>query len=513
MPRPKTIDMTIQKGAVSTLSTRLSLALTAIILTVGLTVMLVSQSWMRAYYEELTQKLNFNIAMYVTDEYKLLQHQGSSTSVDTAAFSALAQQAMIINPLVEVYFIDLKGKILAHALRKNEPARQSVAIEPVKAFISGEFEYPLRGSDPRHTNIEKVFSAAEIIQNDQLQGYLYVILGGQVYDDFEDGIQDSYSRSMLLIAITVITLAAILSGLLTFKLLVGRLNNLSRSMQKFSEAQIDQYDLAKQSLTSSPKDEIELLEQTFKRMSEKLSIQFDLLREADQTRRELISNVSHDLRTPLATIQGYLETLLIKNAQLNDSERLSFLHTAMRSSNRLGRLIQDLFELSKLEAKQVTAQCERFSLVELVFDIIQEFRLQAEAKHIEIKVLNQKNNVFVYADISLIQRVFENLLRNALIYTPEKGEIHLQIETNTANPQDAITVSIMDNGHGISAENLPFIFDRFYTNQQITPTNQDSTGLGLAIVKRILELHDSEIKVQSQVNQGSCFSFSLPAST
>ncbi|WP_315981646.1 histidine kinase dimerization/phospho-acceptor domain-containing protein [Aliamphritea spongicola] len=89
-------------------------------------------------------------------------------------------------------------------------------------------------------------------------------------------------------------------------------------------------------------------------------MQFEMLREADQTRRELISNVSHDLRTPLSTIQGYLETLLIKNSSLNETERMEFLRTAMHSSHRLGQLIQDLFELSKLEAKQMSASCERF---------------------------------------------------------------------------------------------------------------------------------------------------------
>nr|WP_272873600.1 HAMP domain-containing sensor histidine kinase [Aliamphritea spongicola] len=316
---------------------------------------------------------------------------------------------------------------------------------------------------------------------------------------------------MVLVAIAVITLAAILAGWLIFRLLVRRLGMLSQAMHSFSEQNLDhcRSDLQQPATAPLPKDEIDLLAQTFERMSEKIGMQFEMLREADQTRRELISNVSHDLRTPLSTIQGYLETLLIKNSSLNETERMEFLRTAMHSSHRLGQLIQDLFELSKLEAKQMSASCERFSLAELVFDTIQEFRLQAEAKNIHIEVVNLQNNAFVYADISLIQRVFENLLRNAVTYTPENGEIRLQIEADAARPQDAVSISIADNGQGISPEHLPYIFDRFYTQQQAKSTNTGSTGLGLAIVKRILELHSSEIEVQSQLNQGSCFRFSL----
>ncbi|WP_261842817.1 sensor histidine kinase [Aliamphritea ceti] len=500
----------IQKGLVGTLNTRLSLALMFIVIAVGVAVMLVSQNWMRAYYEELTQKLNFSIAMYVTDTYSLITQNGDTARVQVDAIEALAQQAMVINPLAEVYLLDPQGNILAHALQDDNLARRSIPLAPVKAFINGDIEYPLRGSDPRHLNAEKVFSAAEIRQDDQLQGYLYVILGGQLYDNIEDGIQDSYSRSMVLVAIAVITLAAILAGWLIFRLLVRRLGMLSLAMHSFSEQNLDHCPVNQQQIQAPlPKDEIDLLAQTFERMSEKISMQFEMLREADQTRRELISNVSHDLRTPLSTIQGYLETLLIKNSSLSETERVDFLRTAMHSSHRLGQLIQDLFELSKLEAKQMSADCERFSLAELVFDTIQEFKLQAEAKQIHIEVVNRQNSAFVYADISLIQRVFENLLRNAIAYTPESGEIRLQIEADATLSQDAIKISIIDNGQGISPEHLPYIFDRFYTQQQAQSTNTGSTGLGLAIVKRILELHSSEIEVQSQLNQGSCFRFSL----
>lgn len=495
---------------VRSLSSRLSLALIALVVVLGIAVMSVSQSWMRAYYEELTQKLNINIAMYVTDEYALLNQQ--EWVPDTEVIADLAHHAMIINPLAEVYLLDPAGQVIAY---RNETeadalplARTQVPLAPVRAFLDGNIEFPLRGADPRNADVDKVFSVAELRNGDQLQGYLYVVLGGQVYDGLEDSVGSSYSRVMVLICIGVIILAAILVGILIFNLLVRRVTRLSNRMQQFSQLELTT-PLPEELQPShhDPRDEVDLLSQRFEQMSSQISWQLEQLREGDAMRRELISNVSHDLRTPLSTIQGYLETLLIKNDQLDEQHRLAYLRTAIHSSNRLARLIGDLFELSKLESTHMQLQCEQFSLAELVYDIIGDFHLQAEAKEIRVSVTNQQQNALVIADISLMQRVFENLLRNAIAYTPEGGEIEVVLESVSLSGR--IGIAIRDNGCGISAEDLPHIFDRFYISAD-SRTHAGSTGLGLAIVKRILDLHHSDIQVESQLQQGACFRFSLP---
>ncbi|MCV6613503.1 MAG: hypothetical protein OIF35_00900, partial [Cellvibrionaceae bacterium] len=304
----------LRSSVFSTLIAKLSLVLVLIIGTVGLGVFLASQAWMRVYYEELTQKLNFDIAMYVTGEYHLMQ--GESDQPSTEVVKQLAHQAMIINPVVEVYLLDTSGKIIGHDLPPESVLRQQVPLGPIKAFISGQHEFPLRGIDPRSENANKVFSAAELRQGDKLQGYLYVILGGKAYDNIEDGLNDSYSRTMVLTLILLISIVAVVTGLFVFRLLVQRLSRLSRKMHSFVQHELPQVssDPIQQAIAQ---DEIELLQHTFDSMSGQIKQQFNLLREADATRRELISNVSHDLRTPLATIQGYLETLLIKNSNLS----------------------------------------------------------------------------------------------------------------------------------------------------------------------------------------------------
>ncbi|WP_293269015.1 ATP-binding protein [Neptunomonas sp.] len=508
-PAPSSARSSVKRGILGTLNSRLSVALIMIVIAVGMCVMVASQAWMRIYYEELTQKLNASIAMYITGEYQLIQ--GDDGLPNVSVIQSLANQAMIINPIAEVYLLDVNGNIIAHALPPETSMQTFVPLEPIKQFLAGNAEYPIRASDPRHQGVNKIFSAAEIRYTEELRGYLYVVLGSEVYDNIEDGIQSSYSRTMALITITVITFAAAIIGVLIFSLLVRRLNTLSQKMHGFSELTLhgSLFD-EKERDVPSPRDEIDLLTLTFEQMSSKIGRQLEMLSGADEVRRELISNVSHDLRTPLSTVQGYLETLLIKNDQLTETERLEYLNTAMKSSIRLGQLIGDLFELSKLESTHVVPNFEKFSLAELIYDTVQEFSLEMNAKSIHIDVRNDQNNAVVFADISLIQRVFENLIRNAVAYTPDNGEILFLIEEAEHSENNCIKVSIVDNGRGIKAEDLPFIFDRFYINPDRSREDTHSTGLGLAIVKRILDLHETSIQVQSTLNKGSRFAFALP---
>jgi signal transduction histidine kinase len=267
-------------------------------------------------------------------------------------------------------------------------------------------------------------------------------------------------------------------------------------------------------------DEIDLLSLHFTKLTAKIEDQFKHLKEANIQRRELVSNISHDLRTPLAVSKGYIETLCFKNNQLNKAERLYYLHIAQRSIEQLAILIDDLFELSKLEAGQIALKCEAFSLLELIYDTVQEFDILSANKNITIHIPSPTHNVMVCADIALIQRVFANLIANAIKFTPQNGSVSI----NFCVEGKRITIYISDTGCGIAEQDLAHIFERYYFKNQAVKPNQGSqttpnkdtsentsSGLGLAIVKKILELHDCHIKVSNLDNQGSQFKFHLPA--
>ena len=206
-------------------------------------------------------------------------------------------------------------------------------------------------------------------------------------------------------------------------------------------------------------------------------------------------------------MHGYVDTLLLKNDQLSEEERLRYLEITRKHSLHLRRLIGDLFELSKLEAAGVQPELEWFSLAELMHDVSQEFELQARRKGVTLEVVAAPEACMVHADIGLIQRVLENLVRNALAYTPAGGVISISLDERPGR----VAVAVADTGCGIAEQDLEHIFDRFYCSQQGGEGRSGSTGLGLAIVKRILDLHGSRITVTSEVDRGTRFEFDVPA--
>jgi signal transduction histidine kinase len=231
------------------------------------------------------------------------------------------------------------------------------------------------------------------------------------------------------------------------------------------------------------------------------------LRQTDNLRRELIANVSHDLRSPLASIQGYLETILMKDETLKPDERRHYLKTIFDNSVSLTKLVDELFELSKLDAKQIKPKRERFSIAELVQDVVMKFRPEAEKLDVRLEATLPQDLPMVNADIGMIERALSNLIDNAIRYTPAEGQVHVDLKNNT----HSIKVTVADTGCGIPKEELPNVFERFYRVEKSRSRLSGGTGLGLAIAKRILDLHDSTISIDSEINKGTRLVFELPA--
>ena len=226
-------------------------------------------------------------------------------------------------------------------------------------------------------------------------------------------------------------------------------------------------------------------------------------------RRDLIANVSHDLRTPLVSVRGYLEVLAAKGATLEETQRRSYLDTAVRQAEHLGVLIDELFELAKLDFKGLELQCEVFQIGELASDVLQKFGLLAEGKPIALRLEAMSGLSAVRADLSLIERVLDNLIGNALKHTPAGGSVTVRLRS----VEHGVEVAVVDTGAGIAAADLPHIFDRYYRGRAASgqPSGDArGAGLGLAIARRILELHGRSIAVESGA-AGSAFRFTLPA--
>ena len=475
----------------------------AIVFLLGAAFYQVDRYSVRMYYEELSQRLNSSLAMYVANAEPLI----SGGRVNDRALSELSSRAMVINPTAEIYLLAPDGTILGHALPPDEVAVERVDVSPIRDLLSASRPLPIKGIDPRNPGTRKIFSAFPVVDPDNSSrdaGYLYVVLGGSQYEAVAAQVSGSDKQRMVATGIVLLVLAAFIAGTLLFSFLTHRLRRLTADVTDFTESHLD----VNKPIDSvaRPRDEIDQLRNTCHFMTHTIQQQMARLQESDRLRRELFTNISHDLRTPLASMQGYIETLIIKDEMLDEATRRQYLETACKHAAHLGRLIQDLFELAMFDSGSATPVFEEFSLTELIHDVAQEFRLQADQMHVSLQVDPPDEAVNVYADISLIQRVLENLVSNALKYTPEGGNVSISVQSRSG----AAGVSVVDTGAGISTQALPHIFDRFFRENREVTEDHASTGLGLAIAKRILELHGSEIRVTSEERHGTRFDFDLP---
>jgi len=464
---------------------------------------LIDRYSVRMYYEELSQRLNASLAMYVVNAKQLI----SDGKANREALTELANRAMIINPTAEIYLLDRDGRILADAFPPEDVQVDRIDMDPIRALLSESRPLPIKGVDPRDPSTRKVFSVFPVPDPDdpgRNAGYLYVVLGGEHYKVVAEQVAGSDMQRMVAAAILLLVLAAFVAGVLLFSFLTRRLRRLTAEVTEFTEDDFESDQPV--AASGSPKDEIDQLRNACHIMAATIRRQVASLQENDRLRRELVTNISHDLRTPLATMQGYIETLIIKDETLDSRTRRLYLDVARKHASHLGRLIQDLFELAMLDASRVTPEFEEFSLTELIQDVVQEFELQARDRKVSLQVDQPHEPVTVFADISLIQRVLENLVGNALKHTPEDGRISISAQRSTTG----VGVCVADTGPGIADHDLPHIFDRFYKAGPENSNDNASTGLGLAIAKRILELHGSKIIVLSERKHGTVFRFDLP---
>lgn len=240
-------------------------------------------------------------------------------------------------------------------------------------------------------------------------------------------------------------------------------------------------------------------------MAGRIRSQLDELETTDRLRREFVANISHDVRTPLTHLQGYLETLMMKEDALSAEERREYLEIAINQSEQLGRMIADLFELAKLDALAEPLELETFAAAELVQDIAQEFRLAADERGISLQVEIQRETGLVKGNLGVIERVLQNLLTNALQYSRAGDAITVSVRPRG----EKLRMEVADTGSGIPEDELPHIFDRFHRCSSRGAGAPDGSGLGLSIAKRALELHGSDLVCESSLGVGTRFRFDL----
>ena len=354
---------------------KLSAAMLAIVVLLGAAFYQIDRYSVRLYYEELSQRLNASLAMYVVNAESLI----NDGAVNHEALSELANRAMVINPTAEIYLLSPDGNILGHAFPPDEIVVDRVEVGPIKDLLSESQPLPIKGINPRNPGVRKVFSAFPVSDPNNANshaGYLYVVLGGAQYEAIAETVAGSDKQRMVTTVILLLVLTAFVAGTLLFSFLTRRLRRLTTELSAFTEGQFKADTPV--SAVAQPQDEIDQLRNACNYMATTIRQQLSSLQENDRLRRELVTNISHDLRTPLTTMQGYIETLIIKDNELDPQTRSQYLEIARKHATHLGGLIQDLFELAMLDSSRVTPAFEEFSISELIHDVAQEFELQTQ---------------------------------------------------------------------------------------------------------------------------------------
>lgn len=252
-------------------------------------------------------------------------------------------------------------------------------------------------------------------------------------------------------------------------------------------------------------DELSDVAEAFNKMADELEMSFARQKALEQARRNLTAAVSHDLRTPLTSIRAMIEAII--DGVVTDPPTIQRYHATIHSQiQSLSGLINDLFELSKLESDQIQLNKEAINLNDLLSDVLESMQPQAKNKNVSLKAIFCEDLPTVRAELVKIQRVLYNLIQNAIRHTSDSGSISLM----TTVVPTGIQVDVADTGEGISPDDLPYIFDQFFRGEKSRSRETGGAGLGLAIAKRIIEAHQGQIWVESQVGQGTRFSFVLP---
>lgn len=260
-------------------------------------------------------------------------------------------------------------------------------------------------------------------------------------------------------------------------------------------------------LPPAPGDELARVAAQLEALGTQAAAQADALRAAGRARRALIANVSHDLRTPLASVQGYLELLLLAREPLGDAQARAHLQSAVAQCERLTRLVEALFELSRLEADDACAQVEPFPLAELAHDVVQKFAGAAQRRAVTLDAACS-DGALVDADVALVERALDELVDNALRHTPAGGRVTLEVDGRGPRA----TLAVQDDGCGIAAERLPQLLDHYDHSTRTGAGAAGAPGLGLAIARRIAALHGSPLRIESAPGRGTRVAFELERS-
>jgi len=309
--------------------------------------------------------------------------------------------------------------------------------------------------------------------------------------------------SNLLITAAGVLLIGITVYCISYRMHSERISALKKIIKNIAKKRFENY----VNLNDEQKDELDYLVKQAVRASRTVEREIQRLNKIENYRKEFIGDISHELKTPIFAIQGFVETLL--NGALEDNEvNRVFLNKTMRNVNRLIYLTKDLMEISKLETGELKSSLQDIYLWEVVTDVVESLQYKAQKENVDIHVERFDKNLQVRADRNQIRQVLINLIENGIKYNRPGGHVEVSVTQHLHKPEKLL-VQVRDTGIGIESKDLLRVTERFFRVDKSRSREKGGTGLGLSIVKHIMEAHGEQITIDSKPNVGSTFSFTL----
>jgi two-component system OmpR family sensor kinase len=445
---------------------------------------------------EVEQRLNRSLAVHLAHELA-----PALNAQDRDAVNQSVRRIAGINPSIDIYILSSDGLVITSFTGKPV-LRHQVDIDPVRRFLAKDASLPIRATDPGDPKADKVFSAA-VMPATPAGGYLYAILPGMPFETAAHMVRTSYVLRGAASVLAAVLLATFLAGLLFFYILTRRFQRLTLTVKRFQEGAFHER------ADVSPKDQIGRLAATFNDMAATIESQFEALRQTDEARRALASNIAHDFRTPLTAIRGYADRLSRADDRLSLSERREHLSVILKSAGQLEHLANQLAIMVQLDGSgDYVLKLESFSIAELVQDAVVKFAPVAQEEGVRLMLLNPQNVPPIMGDIALLERAIANLIDNALKSTGRDGHVSITLPVSESH----VTFRIEDSGCGIDADEIPLITHRFFRTARSRSLKLEGSGLGLAIVDEILKMHGTKLHIESRIDMGTVFSFALRVS-
>ncbi|MFZ5510076.1 MAG: sensor histidine kinase [Pseudomonadota bacterium] len=479
---------------------RLVLTQIAFGLVVAVAFLVVIEATHTRFHLEASQRQGLDWARAILAQNPALRE--AVTAADARLPELLAQLARA-NPSANFYLVGRDGWVLAASLPPTQLKATTVDLAPVRALLQNHHGLPVLLRDPAQPDDLRIFSAAAVGSADHPDAYFLMVRRAPATAATYLAAHASFPLSDALALVTGVTVPALTAAVILLFLVLRPIRAIRRTIESVEREQLAQ----SPGPASGSREDVSELEQLSRHFDEMAGRVIELLRrlrDDDRKMREMFANVSHDLRTPLAVIQGCLETLLLKENSLSSQAR-QLVTAATAQTRSLTHLVETIFELSKLQSPGYRLHREVFSITELIHEVAAKFSARAERRGIALRVIGEDRHIYIHADVLLIERVLDNLIDNAIKHGQDATKIYLIMR----DMPDRVEIAVSDDGKGLPPEVQEHLSRDGSLSPRYAGATEQGLGLGLSIVRRILELHGSRLELVRSGVAGTKLRFAL----